>query len=534
MSPANRQIESYLHHGKRLHGAGRVTEAGQIYQQILTVAPDHPDALHMMGVLLLQIGQPAQALSRIEQAIAAASKSGAEAQVANSALAAFHVHHAHALLALGRASDAITACRIALHLKRGHVEAYQVMGHALTDTGDYAGGLKAYQDAARLHPDLPDLQNNLGTALHHANRLEEAARTLTRAHGREPRDPSILLNLSSVQRDLGLVEQAEARLAAACRLAPDDPRIRYNQALLLLLLGRYEQAWPGWEERFRAGAVPARTLGQPRWRGEPLAGRTLLIHAEQGLGDTIQFCRFPFPTDGTVVFEVQPRIARLLASLTNAPRIVRAGEALPPFDLECPLMSLPAIRRTTEATIPATIPYLFAEPESVKRWRERLGDNGFRVGIAWQGNVARREDGGRSIRLEHYLPLASVHGVRLISLQKDVGTEQLTSAMPFETLGEDFDSGPDGFIDTAAVMMNLNLIITSDTAVAHLAGALGRPVWVALRAVPDWRFMLQRPDSPWYPTMRLFRQTVRDDWAPVFAAMRDALMAMAEERGAHG
>jgi hypothetical protein len=252
----------------------------------------------------------------------------------------------------------------------------------------------------------------------------------------------------------------------------------------------------------------------------------LLIHAEQGLGDTIQFCRFPFPTDGRVIFEVQPRITRLLAGLRNAPMIVPAGESLPPFDLECPLMSLPAINGTTEATIPATIPYLFAESEAMQRWRVRLGDHGFRVGIAWQGNPARREDGGRSIPLEHYLALASVPGVRLISLQKDAGTDQLSPALPIETLGGDLDSGPDGFVDTAAVMMHLDLVITSDTAVAHLAGALGRPVWVALRAVPDWRFMLDRSDSPWYPTMRLFRQTVRDAWAPVFDTMRTALMTM--------
>jgi Flp pilus assembly protein TadD len=522
MSQANRQIDAHLQHGKRLHGAGRLAEAGQIYQQILTVAPAHPDALHMMGVLLLQMGRPTRALPWIERAIAA-----------NGLVAAFHVHHAHTLMALGRPGDAIAACRTALHLKRGNAEAHRVLGHALTDTGDFAGALKAYQDAFRLEPDLPDLLNNLGTALHHANRLEDAARTLTRANRREPRDPDILLNLSSVQRDLGWFGQAEARLAAALQIAPDDPRIRYNQALLLLLLGQFERAWPGWEQRFHAGAVPARVLGKPRWHGEALAGRTLLLHAEQGLGDTIQFCRYALPADGKVIFEVQPRIARLLTSLHHAPGIVRAGDALPAFDLECPLMSLPAIHGTTEATIPAAIPYLFAEPEAVTRWRARLGEHGFRVGIAWQGNPARREDGGRSIRLEHYLPLASVPGVRLISLQKDAGAEQLSSAMTIEIPDQDFDAGPDGFIDTAAVMMNLDLVITSDTAVAHLAGALGCPVWVALRAVPDWRFMLERPDSPWYPTMRLFRQTARDAWGPVFAAIREALMGLTDGRRLH-
>ena len=525
MSHASRQIDTHLQHGKRLHGAGRLADAGHVYQQVLAMAPHHPEALHMMGVLLLQMGQPSQALAWIERAIAASGSNILKKTEAGS-IAAVHVHHAHALLALGRAADAVAAARLALQLKRGDAEAQQVLGHALTDTGDYAGALKAYQDAARVKPDLPDLLNNLGTALHHANRLEEAARTLTRAHGREPRDPGILVNLSSVLRDLGQFEPAEARLAAAARLAPDDPRARYNQALLMLLLGRFVAAWPGWEERFRAGAVPDRGFPKPRWRGEPLAGRTLLVHAEQGLGDTIQFCRYPLPTDGTVIFEVQARIARLLGGLRGALRIVPAGDPLPPFDLTCPLMSLPAIRATTEATIPADVPYLAAEPDLVASWRVRLGDHGFRVGIAWQGNPSRREDTGRSIRLEHYLPLASVPGVRLISLQKETGAEQLVPGMTVETLGDDFDSGPDGFIDTAAAMMNLDLIITSDTAIPHLAGALGRPVWVALRAVPDWRFMLERGDSPWYPSMRLFRQTARDDWAPVFAAIKDALAAL--------
>jgi hypothetical protein len=271
------------------------------------------------------------------------------------------------------------------------------------------------------------------------------------------------------------------------------------------------------------------------WQGEALASRTLLVHAEQGLGDTIQFCRFPFPADGTVLFEVPPRIARLLKTRrvdpgTGAPTVVSTGDPLPHFDLVIPLMSLPAITGMTEAAIPHSVPYLAAEPEAVARWGTRLGRDGFRVGIAWQGNPDRREDIGRSISLEHYLPLAAIPGVRLISLQKHIGSRQLLPGMPVESPGEDFDAGPDGFIDTAAVMMNLDLIVTSDTAVAHLAGALGRPVWVALRAVPDWRWMLHRSDSPWYPTMRLFRQTVRDEWGPVFTAMSECLAELVAAR----
>jgi hypothetical protein len=197
-------------------------------------------------------------------------------------------------------------------------------------------------------------------------------------------------------------------------------------------------------------------------------------------------------------------------------------------------MSLPSIFGMTEASIPAAVPYLSAEPDAVARWRTRLGEHGYRVGIAWQGNPARREDRGRSIGLAHFSPLASVPGVRLISLQKHDGVEQLAGGMTVETLGPDFDPGPDGFIDTAAVMMNLDLVIASDTAIPHLAGALGRPVWVALRAVPDWRFMLGRTDSPWYPTMRLFRQTARDQWGPVFGSIKDALAALVAERQAKG
>jgi tetratricopeptide (TPR) repeat protein len=520
MNHPNRQIDSHLQHGKRLHGAGRLAEASAVYRQVLSAQPTHADTLHMMGVLLLQTGEPTQALEWIERAIGIRGTAPE-----------FHVHHAHALLVLGRAAEAAEACRIALRLRRGNAEAHQTLGHALSDAGDYAGALAAYESAARLKPDLPDLLNNLGTALHHANRLEEAARTLTRAHGREPGDLGTLVNLSTVLRDLGQFSAAEARLEAALRLSPGHPAARYNQALLMLLLGRFEAAWPGWEERFRAGAVAAQQFAAPMWQGEALAGRTLLIYAEQGLGDTIQFCRYKFPADGTVVFEVQPRIARLLATRSDLPIVVPRGEKLPPFDLACPLMSLPALNGTLEATIPANVPYLSAETNAVARWDARLGRHGFRVGIAWQGNPTRREDIGRSIALEHYLPLASIPGVRLISLQRDVGTEQLILGMNVEALGEDFDSGPDGFIDTAAVMMNVDLVITSDTAVAHLAGALGRPVWVALRAVPDWRWMLQRTDSPWYPTMRLFRQSERDQWGPVFASIRDALSVLIAEQG---
>ena len=285
MNQPTDQIDAHLARGKRLHGSGRLREADLIYEQVLAAAPDHAEAMDMdmdmFGVLLLQTGQPGPALAWIDRAIARKNT------------ASFHVHRAHALLATFHPAEAAMASRIALTLKRTGAEAHQALGHALTGLGEYESAIKAYQDAARLKPKLPDVLNNLGTARHHANRLEEAARTLARPVAHEPRDVGPLVNLSTVLRDLGRFDDSAARLATAARLSPADPRILYNNAWLDLLSGRFETAWDGWEQRFAAGAVPDRTTGRPRWHGEPLNGRTLLIQAEQGFGDIPGFRRNP-------------------------------------------------------------------------------------------------------------------------------------------------------------------------------------------------------------------------------------------------
>jgi hypothetical protein len=245
----------------------------------------------------------------------------------------------------------------------------------------------------------------------------------------------------------------------------------------------------------------------------------LLVHTEQGLGDVIQFVRYLPAIDGHVVFEPPPRLIRLLSGNPALPPMILADRPPPHIDTVIPLLSLPARTRLS----PVQPPYLFAEPGRVAAFRDRIGPQGFRIGINWQGHSGRFEDKGRSFPLAMFQPLAAVPGVRLISLQKGEGEEQIAAAgFPVETL-DGLDAGPDAFLDTAAVMQNLDLVVTSDTSIAHLAGALGRPVWVALRRVPDWRWMLDRPDSPWYPTMRLFRQNRDGDWPPVFAAIAAAL-----------
>jgi Flp pilus assembly protein TadD len=499
MSKRSQQIDALLRQGQQLHAAGRLAEAEQIYRRVLDAAPRHAEALHAFGALAIQAGRPDAGETLVSQAIALKPA------------AVFQLTRAAALLALKRPEEAADACRSVLRAQRTHPEALQVLGHALCDSGQPEAAVDAYREALRLKPGLPDIRSDLGTALRHANRLAEAEQELRLA----PANPVALANLSSVQKERGAFADAEATLRRALTLAPDDPVLLYNWSLLMLLLGRPDEAWPGWENRFRAGAVPPRPFTQRQWQGDPPAERRLLVHAEQGLGDVIQFCRYLPAIGGRVVFEAPPRLMRLLSGNPAMPPMVAAGETLPGFDIVAPLLSLPARMRAP----PAQPPYLFAEPGRIAAWKDRIGGSGFRIGIAWQGFSGRQEDKGRSVPLSHYRVLAQQPRVRLISLQKGEGEEQIAGAgFPIETL-DGLDDGPDAFIDTAAVMMSLDLIVSSDTSIAHLAGALGRPVWVALRRVPDWRWMLDRADSPWYPSMRLFRQQDDGDWGPVFDAM---------------
>ena len=536
MSKRKHAIEAYFQRAARLQATGQGGEAERTYREILAAVPTHADSLHMLGVLALQWGQPQPALVLIDQAIAADRR-----------VAGYHLNRANALHRLGRGPDAIAACQEALRLDRGSAEAQHILGHVLSDLGRGGEALGAYREAARRKPGLFDIHNNLGVALRNAGRLEEAEQALREALRREPGEPGVTANLANVLKELGRVADAEVLLRDALRARPDDPALHYNLGLLLLLAGKFREGWAGYEARSRTGAVAHPTFAQPLWMGEALHGRTLLVHAEQGLGSVIQFCRYlPLVQErggdaGRVIFQVPPRLARLLGTLRGGQRIVAMGEPLPQLDLVCPLLSLPGVFATTPDTVPNAVPYLAAEPDRVVRWRDRLGAHGFKIGITWQGNPTSQAELGRSIPLKHYLALAQVPGMRLISLQKHDGLDQfaqLPDGAPIETLGDGFDAGTDAFLDAAAVIESLDLVITSDTSIAHLAGALGRPVWVALQHVPDWRWMLPRSntvaetaeaartagaapyspastsaDTPWYPTMRLFRQTQRGDWA---------------------
>ena len=303
--------------------------------------------------------------------------------------------------------------------------------------------------------------------------------------------------------------------------------------MLDLLRGRYREAWPDFEWRWKLEHIPnPPAIDAPDWQGEDLAGRHIAIHYELHFGDVIQFARYvPLLSErgARVTFVVPAKLIRQFRKLaTPNVALVSSIDPRSRFDFKCALMSLPLRFGTEESSIPNHVPYLAAEADLTARWKTKLGEHGFKIGVSWQGRPQRTVD-RRAFALGDLTALSRLPGVRLISLQKNDGVNQL-EAVPagcnVETLG-DFDNGPDAFIDTAAVMSNLDLVITSDTSIAHLAGALARPTWLALKYVPDWRWLLDRNDTPWYPTLRLFRQETIGDWTPVFSKMERELRSLA-------
>jgi tetratricopeptide (TPR) repeat protein len=410
-----------------------------------------------------------------------------------------------------------------LHVQRGTL---------LQGMKQFDDALASFDTALALDPLQSEAQFGRGAIFQAQGKLDDALSAYDRVLQIQPAHTHALNNRALALRQTGNLAGALESYDAAIALMPDCPDFRFGKAMCLLQLGRLEEGWRLYEWRkAKIQLVAPPPPGVRPWRGEALAGKTLLIQAEQGLGDTIQFCRFAAlaPGEGAhVVLQVQDRLTRLLATLPFPATVIGAQSPPPPCDYHVTLMSLPFHR---PGSIPNAIPYLAAEPQRVQAWRTRIGAAGFKIGISWQGERTsggeeKDLDIGRSFPLRQFEAIAATQGVRLVSLQKNEGVEQLNhlaGGMRIQTLGDDFDAGEHAFLDTAAAMQSLDLVITADTAVAHLAGALGRPVWLALKHAPDWRWLLAREDTPWYPTMRLFRQTVPDDWRGPFDRMAAAL-----------
>ncbi len=510
--------ETHSNRGTALKDVGRLDEAVASYDAALRITPALPEAHYNRANTLKELGRLDEALASYDAALRI-----------KPSLAEASYNRANVLKDLDRLDDALVSYDAALRIKPDYAEAHSNRGNALKDLGRLDDALAAYDAALRIRPEDAEAHYNRGNTLTDLGHVDEALVAYDAALRFKPDYVETHVNRGNALKELGRLDDALASYDSALRIKPDLAEAHYDRGMVHLLSGHFEDGWPGYEYRWQIAGIQGgkqRHGDSPRWQGEPADGRTMLLWAEQGLGDAIQFARYvPMLVERgwRVVLEVPLPLTRLFAGIAGV-TVIPIGEPLPYFEVQCPLLSLPLAFATTVTTIPAPGPYLGVRRDAVAIWSNRLPRDGLRVGIAWQGSPDHKNDRNRSFRLKQFSRIACLPDVHLISLQKGPGADQLVGLSPdvaVRALGPDYDNGD--FFDTAAVVAGLDLVISADTSVAHLAGALGRPVWVALPAAPDWRWLIDREDSPWYPTMRLFRQAKPRDWDGVFVRIAEEL-----------
>jgi tetratricopeptide (TPR) repeat protein len=511
-------VDAYNNRGYALQDLKRPAEALASYDKALAIQPNHARALHNRGSVLRDLHRPDEALASFERALAI--KPDYVEALNNRGLA---------LLDLHRPDEALASFERALAIRPSYARALNNRGSTLQDLKRPAEALASYDKALAIQPAYAEALYNRGIVLRDLHRPVDALASFDEALSINPDHVDALNNRGVVLRALNRPLQALASYDRALSINPDYAETHSNRSSLRLLLGDFDRGWEEFEWRWRTQdfAPWRRDFAEPLWLGdEPLEGRTILLHAEQGLGDAIQFARYaPLVAAGgaKVVLEVPPPLTALFSRIAGASLVIGRGEKLPELDCHCPLLSLPLAFKTRLETIPAAIPYLSAPEDRLIEWRRRLPETGMRrIGIAWAGNPAFKGDQTRSIGLACFSPLLSVAGIEFLGLQRDLrdgDREILRNNSRVKHVGDAIED----FADTAAIMSSLDLVISSDTSVAHLAGALGRPVWVLLQYAADWRWLLDRSDSPWYPTARLFRQPAIDDWESVIRQVKDEL-----------
>jgi Flp pilus assembly protein TadD len=453
----------------------------------------------------------------------------------------------------GRAEEAEACYRRGLELGPADFGILNNLGNAIWEQGRPGDAVPFYRRALAIQPESAETRMNLGVALSDIGEFEKAMTWTRSSLERRPEWPDALDSLGVTFSRQGKWDEAIAYYERALRLDPDLAVAHRNRAHAWLARGDFARGWLEYEWRLKCPNRNFPDVKLPRWTGEPLAGRSILVCTEQGIGDTLQFLRYVPEVRrrcGRVVLACPEPLVPIAARCPGADEVVKSIVPLPDCQVYTPLMSLPALFRTTQETVPAQVPYLSAVPDTIERWRpiveacvadaiDRGADASrrrtLRIGIAWQGNPRNRVDRWRSIPLRVFAHLAEIPGVRLISLQKGEGTEQideLAGRFPIAVLRDPAADGEDrrDLMDTAAIMQHLDLVISPDTAIAHLAGSLGVTVWLALPAVAEWRWMIDREDSPWYPTMTLFRQGSPGDWDGVFRRMAERLKAYETSR----
>jgi tetratricopeptide (TPR) repeat protein len=510
-------VDAHYNHGVALGELGRPAEALASYDRAIDLRHDHADAHFNRGVALGDLGRPAEALESYERAIAL--KPGNPEAYNNRGVA---------LSLLGRRAEALASYERAIALKPKYASAYNNLGNLLWNLERLPEALAAFDDAIASEPDYPEAHNNRGLVLAGLERHAEALAEFERAIALKPDYAEAHYDRGNALRELHRHGEAIESFKRAIALRPDYASAHWNLADCHLLLGEFAPGWQEYEWRWKLEQREhaKRDFPRPLWLGEqPIAGQTVLLHSEFGLGDTLLFCRYAKEVaslGARVILEVQPPLVELLSGLEGIAHILPRGAPLPAFDCHCPLMSLPLAFRTDLTSIPAAIPYIRSDPARVAAWHARLGASDRpRVGIVWRGSTALKYD-RRSMNLAQMLPLVR-EGVDWISLQKEVSEEDvavLASRPEIRHFGDELRD----FADTAALIELTDLVVTIDTSVANLAGAMGKAVWILLPYNPhDWRWMLDREDSIWYPTARLFRQPTAGDWVGVIDRVKNQL-----------
>jgi len=492
----------------------RFDDAVASYRRALALKPNFAAALHNLGLALQQQGQLAAAQRALEQALQLTP---------DDVEALFNL--ANVLMARGEMEQAVDRYLKVVAKAPHYVEAYNNLGVALGKLARPDLAAECYRRVLALQPANAAAHNNYGQLLAGRDELEAAAECFTKALALDPRHVDAHVNFGNLLLEQGRPQAAHQSFERALALDPAHESAHWNDGLALLVAGDLVNGFRQW--RWRVAA--SKRFATREWHGEELHGATILIHAEQGFGDIIQFVRYlPLVArrGGRILLEAPSELHRLLAGIEGVERVLATGSPLPDFAWQAPLLSLPVAFGTELATVPAALPYLHADPLAVEAWRRRLAHPGLKVGLVWAGRPEHNRDRHRSLALAELSPLAAVEGVAFFALQKGAAVseaERAPDGVKLEILAPLLDD----FADTAAAIMALDLVISVDTSVAHLAGALGKPVWLLLPFAPDWRWLEARSDSPWYPTARLFRQSEPQRWDGVVASAVEALKVAA-------
>jgi len=522
LKPAMASAHNHL--GNALCAMGKVKEAVESYREAIRIDPSYPEAYNNLG----------NAYRELEQ-LDEAARCFSEALERRPEFAEAHNNLGITYARQGKLDLAVKECEQALRLRPDYAAAHSNLGIAYAHQNEFDKAASCYHRALEIKPDYAEAHSNLGIVLTQEGLYDEAIGSFHRALELKPDYPEAHSNLGIALTKARRIEEALDHFEQAVRGKPDYADAHMNRALTYLISGDFSRGWSEYEWRWKCKDFNPRRFPQPRWQGEPLEGRRILLCTEQGFGDSFQFIRYApaVKERGGEVFVRCPKpLVPLLSRCTGVDGVSAEGEPLPAFDAYVELLTLPLVFGTTVETVPHTTPYIFADPELVEYWRRDLACiRALKVGIQWQGSTKYRGDRQRSIPLAHFAPLAGVPGVRLVSLQKGYGTEQVQHIrFPLTVLGGQVDEARGAFMDTAAILKNLDLVVTCDTAMGHLAGGLGMPVWLALPDPPDWRWMLSGDECPWYPTMRLFRQAEFGNWEEVFQRIAAALTRLATER----